>query len=321
MDTATLIGRKVTLAQEFRGFTPDTVWEVKNATSVGGKVILAVNNGSKGLAAPIEMFVVPEAEPEAPAPKPRATRFKMDGAEKESPLYEVFQKCAPDDELSKELYMLYQSEYSEFDTDFLATLAGQVNATFESKWSKEQVGTMLQMINSSYDEQALAAEPLPEDVTVVEGPVVETVPEPEVIEPEPEQAAEPEPEPDNAPVLGRFPAIRAVTEEVMQEALDNLPPSPFPAPRRRGRPPGSKNKSNLPAPINILTSAPEGELARLPVSTAKELARKVTTSNIPPHLVAKSLKLATALVDLAAEAGDDYESVLEHAFGIVENLF
>ena len=106
MDTATLIGRKCNLAAEFRGFTPDTVWEVKNATSVGGKVILAVNNGSKGLAAPVEMFVLQDAEPVAPASKPRATKFKMDGAEKDSPLYEVFQKCAPDDDLSKEMYVL-----------------------------------------------------------------------------------------------------------------------------------------------------------------------------------------------------------------------
>lgn len=313
MDTATLIGRKVTLAQEFRGFTPDTVWEVKNATSVGGKVILAVNNGSKGLAAPIEMFVVPEAEPEAPAPKPRATRFKMEGAEKESPLYEVFQKCAPDDELSKELYMLYQSEYSEFDTDFLATLAGQVNATFESKWSKEQVGTMLQMVNSSYDEQALAAEPLPVGVEVVEGPVVETVPEPVEEEPTP------------------MPMLRVVPEQIVASALDNLPPVQVQvpnmdtdntaAPKRRGRPPGAKNRPKLLEPRIMLTDDEEGVLSRPPVNQTKDLARVVLRSNTSPAMIAIALRLATALTEAAAESGDEFENVLSHAFGIVESLF
>lgn len=299
METATLIGRKVTLAQEFRGFTPDTVWEVKNATSVGGKVILAVNNGSKGLAAPIEMFVVPEAEPEAPAPKPRATKFKMDGAEKDSPLYEVFQKCAPDDELSKELYMMYQSEYSEFDTDFLAALAAQVNATFDGKWSKEQVGEMLQLINSSYDEQALAAEPLPAEVEVVEGPVVETVPEPEPM-----------------------PAIRTVEEPVLAAALDNFPePAADNGAKRRGRPPGSRNKPRLEAAMTVLKDDVDGHLARLPVNETKELARKVTSSNTPADMVAIALKLAAAIAEAAAASGDEFPSVLEHSFGIVENLF
>jgi hypothetical protein len=306
MDTATLIGRKVTLAQEFRGFAPDTVWEVKNATSVGGKVILAVNNGSKGLAAPIEMFVVPEAEPVAPAPKPRATRFKMDGAEKDSPLYEVFQKCAPDDELSKELYMMYQSEYSEFDTDFLGTLAGQVNATFEGKWTKEQVGEMLQLINSSYDEAALAAEPLPAEIEVVEGPVVETA---EVVETD-------EPEPIEQP------AIRAVTEEILASALDNLPPLPAPPVKRgRGRPPGSRNRPKLDAALTLLRDDAEGVLARTPVNETKELARKVIASNTPADMIAVSLELATAIAKAAAASGDEFDTVLDHAFGIVENLF
>lgn len=309
MDTTTLIGRKVTLAQEFRGFTPDTVWEVKNATSVGGKVILAVNNGSKGLAAPIEMFVVPEAEPVAPAPKPRATRFKMEGAEKDSPLYEVFQKCAPDDDLSKELYVLYQSEYSEFDTDFLGTLAGQVNATFENKWTKEQVGEMLQLINSSYDEVALAAEPLPAEVEVVEGPVVETV---EVVE-----ADEPEPEPEPAPL----PALRVVPEAEMAKALDNLPLPPLDVVRRRGRPPGTKNKPKLEVPVRLVQNDAQGVIAKRPVNETKELARKIADSNVSPELVAIALELASAMTKAAAASGDDFAEVLDHAFGIVESLF
>lgn len=317
MDTTTLIGRKVTLAQEFRGFTPDTVWEVKNATSVGGKVILAVNNGSKGLAAPIEMFVVPEAEPVAPAPKPRATRFKMEGAEKDSPLYEVFQKCAPDDDLSKELYVLYQSEYSEFDTDFLGTLAGQVNATFENKWTKEQVGEMLQLINSSYDEVALAAEPLPAGDKVVEGPVVGTA---EVfmfvgLEPEPEPESEPEPEP--APL----PALRVVPEAEMAKALDNLPLPPLDVVRRRGRPPGTKNKPKLEVPVRLVQNDAQGVIAKRPVNETKELARKIADSNVSPELVAIALELASAMTKAAAASGDDFAEVLDHAFGIVESLF
>lgn len=307
MDTATLIGRKVTLAQEFRGFTPDIVWEVKNATSVGGKIILAVNNGAKGLAAPIDMFVVPEAEPEAPAPKPRATRFKMEGAEKDSPLYEVFQKCAPDDELSKELYMMYQSEYSEFDTDFLSTLASQVNATFESKWNKEQVGEMLQLINSSYEEVAAAAEPF---VTVVDGPVIETVPEPET-----EPVSEPEPEPEPMPV------IRVVDAPVLAAAVDNFPSPEVEPTRKRGRPPGSRNKPRLDAALTVLKSDVDGHLARLPVNETKELARKVSSSNTPAEMVAIALELATAIAKAAAASGEEFPSVLDHAFGIVENLF
>lgn len=274
-------------------------WVVKNATSVGGKVILAVNNGSKGLAAPIEMFVVLEAEPEAPAPKPRATRFKMDGAEKDSPLYEVFQKCAPDDELSRELYMMYQSEYSEFDTDFLAALAAQVNATFDGKWNKEQVGEMLQLINSSYDEVAAAAEPLPVGAVVVEGPVVETV---EIVEmPEPE--AEPEPEPEPAPM----PALRAVPEPVVAKALDNLPmPDTSSLPRRRGRPPGTRNKPKLEVALNLLKDDAHGVLARKPVNETKELARKVVESNVSPELVAIALELASAVAKAAAASGEDF---------------
>lgn len=325
MDTTTLIGRKVTLAQEFRGFTPDTVWEVKNATSVGGKVILAVNNGTKGLAAPIEMFVVPEAEPVAPAPKPRATRFKMDGAEKDSPLYEVFQKCAPDDELSRELYVMYQSEYSEFDTDFLAALAAQVNATFDNKWSKEQVGEMLQLINSSYDEAALAAEPLPAEVEVVEGPVVETVPEPTpvvrpAVVPSGVVVVNLDDMPDDEPEP--MPAIRAVEEPELTAALDNLPaPVADNGTKRRGRPPGSRNKPRLDRALNLLKSDVEGALARRPINETKEMARKVMDSNVPPDMVALALTLAAAIADTAAKAGDEFENVLEHAFGIVENLF
>lgn len=318
MDTATLIGRKCNLATEFRGFTPDVVWEVKNATSVGGKVILAVNNGSKGLAAPIEMFVLQDAEPVAPAPKPRATRFKMDGAEKDSPLYEVFQKCAPDDELSKELYVLYQSEYSEFDIEFIGTLAGQVNATVDSKWSKEQVGEMLQLLNATYDETAWRV-PMPAGAEVVEGPVVETAEVVEVAEPEPEE----------------MPAIRPadVTSDELMAGLDNLPEPVIDfdkvnkvlaeasvPPKRRGRPVGSKNKPRLPDPMNLLKDSPDGALMSVPSMDTKALAKKVQGTDVPLHLVALALKVATVLVEAAKESGDEYESVLEHAFSVVENL-
>lgn len=314
MDTATLVGRKANLAAEFRGFTPDIEWTVKNATSVGGKVILAVNNGTKGLAAPIDMFVLQEAEPVAPASKPRATRFKLDGAEKDSPLYEVFQRCAPDDELSKELYTLYQAEYSEFDTDFLGTLAGQVNATLDAKWNKEQVGEMLQLLNSSYDEQAQAAEPLP-FMEVVEAPAIQPAPVVEELVPEPEEV---EPDPEPAPM----PALRVVPEPVVSAVLDNFPPvEAAPMPKRRGRPPGSRNKPSLDKALNILREDSEGVLARRPINETKQMADKVMRSNTPPELVALALKLAAVITETAAAAGDEFPSVLEHAFGIVENLF
>jgi len=305
MDTATLIGRKVTLVQEFRGFSPDVEWVVKNATSVGGKVILAVNNGSKGLAAPVEMFVLQDAEPVAPASKPRATKFKMDGAEKDSPLYEVFQKCAPDDKVSQDLYVMYQSEYSEFDTDFLSTLASQVNATLDAKWNKEQVGEMLQLLNATYDDTAWRV------------PVVETI----------ETVEMPEPEP--------MPAIRPadVSHDELLARLDNMPEPVIdrdkvnavlaeasePA-KRRGRPAGSKNKPRLPDPMNLLKDSPDGALMSVPSMDAKALAKKVQSTDVPLHLVALALKVATCLVEAAKESGDEYESVLEHAFSVVENL-
>jgi len=200
--------------------------------------------------------------------------------------------------------MMYQSEYSEFDTDFLAALAAQVNATFDGKWSKEQVGEMLQLINSSYDEQALAAEPLPVGAVVVEGPVVETV----------ETVEMPEPEP--------MPAIRTVEEPVLAAALDNFPePAADNGTKRRGRPPGSRNKPRLEAAMTVLKDDVDGHLARLPVNETKELARKVTSSNTPADMVAIALKLAAAIAEAAAASGDEFPSVLEHSFGIVENLF
>ena len=183
---------------------------------------------------------------------------------------------------------------------------------------------MLQLINSSYDEAALAAEPLPVGMEVVEGPVVETVPEP-VVRPAvvpsgvvvvnlDDMPDDDEPEP--------MPAVRAVEEPVLAAALDNLPePVADNGTKRRGRPPGSRNKPRLDRALNLLKSDVDGALARRPINATKEMARKVTDSNVPPDMVALALTLAAAIADTAAKAGDEFENVLEHAFGIVENLF
>jgi hypothetical protein len=73
--------------------------------------------------------------------------------------------------------------------------------------------------------------------------------------------------------------------------------------------------------ISLLKDDVDGVLARYPTNNLKDLSRKLMTSNTSPELVAVSLKLATAIAEAAAEAGDQFEEVLDHAFGIVENLF
>lgn len=245
------VGGKVRLTQDYMSFKANSEWHIKNVNNLGGTCVMAVTPvaGGKGFFGPYKLFaldaeVAEEAAVEpaveaAPVPSgppfetPRG-EFNLDGFDVEAPLSVLFRDSAPDSDTAKELFMTYAAEYSEFDTEFFEDLMRKANVRPMAWWSDANVTSMLMLLNETQD-SAFDDIESPEEAPGVDepqqdedenGPTVAARMRRILAE-----QAQPAPAPESKPAIFIHPDVK--------QPLSGPEPA---APKRRGRPPGSKNK-------------------------------------------------------------------------------
>jgi hypothetical protein len=177
----------------------------------------------------------PVAEPVSSGPPFETPRgeFNLDGFDVDAPLSVLFRDSAPDTDTAKELFMTYAAEYSEFDTEFFEDLMRKANVRPLAWWSDANVTSLLMLLNETQDsafdvespEEAPGVDEPQQDDEDENGPTVAARMR-RILE---EQAA---PAPEAKPAIFIHPDVK--------QPLSGPDPA---APKRRGRPPGSKNKA------------------------------------------------------------------------------
>lgn len=321
------IGNTITLTADYMTFPAKSEWLIKSVNNLGGTCVVAVSPpaGGKGFFAPYKHFSMdlPTAEPEpAPAvevpavvsvPDPLRPRneFSIEGFEPDAPLYELFAAVAPDTDSAKELFLTYAAEHSEFDTEFFDELMRAANVRPLTHWSDTNVTQMLMLMTETQ-----AAVSAPEEAEEDEyGPTVAARMKKMLAE---QPASESAPEPK--PAVTIHPDVK-----------------PYEVPRKRGRPPGAKNKAKeadvVPQSESIqpaMTALDEEDLAEVldnlppaavvvePDHVIHEAPEQVRHVVIHP----KAYKLAAAvLADLGHDSDasgviDDMVIVLRRALGL-----
>jgi len=229
------LGGKVQLTKDYMTNKAGSEWVIKSCNNLGGTCVIAVSpvGGGKGFFAPYLHFrlaadlpaAAPEvAEPVAATPAPINPdlpieirgEFQLDGFDVDAPLYEAFYRVAPDSDTAKELFLAYANEHSEFDTEFLDDLMRAAKVRPHAHWSDVNVTQMLMLLTEVQKE-----DPSTEDeigTTVAEH--LKRMGQPVV------------PPQESKPAIFIHPDVK--------QPLSGPEPA---APKKRGRPPGSKNKA------------------------------------------------------------------------------
>jgi hypothetical protein len=209
-------GQVIQLTEPSNGQRSGSLWVINAVNKLGTSVVVSASpHGSKGRGyffpiSAVELVEMPVEE--APAPMefetPDRNEFVfLPGMDEASPLAAIFRKSAPNTEAAQGLYMLYANEYSEYDTELMLDLLSTLDIGHGLHWSPMTISNLQMMLDRV------------QTVEVTEIPVVETV------------------------EISRHEEIVEISrqeEEVMPEAFEIT--TEVESIRRRGRPPGSKNK-------------------------------------------------------------------------------
>lgn len=205
------VGRTIRLTTQTNNQEPGTEWRINSVNKLGSTVVVSASPASgkgRGFFFPYNTFELVDApKPAAPALQlpiklPSRDEFALIGADVGSPLYKTFRTCAPQTPEAHDLYRTYANEYSEYDTELLDDTLRLFDILPDQQWTNETVMSLFKLLRG-------AAE-------------VETAPEPFV----------------PAPVIieeSHVPDVVEVPEVTIEQEVAA-------APRKRGRPPGSKNK-------------------------------------------------------------------------------
>lgn len=238
------IGATVTLTADYMTHKGGSEWAVKSVNSLGGTCVVSVApvSGGKGFFAPYKHFsfksdlapaAAPEPEPDAvveaapaavrqPVYGPR-NEFSIEGFDPDAPLYELFAAVAPDSDAAREFFLTYAAEYSEFDTEFLENLMRSANVVPNAHWSDVNVTQMLMLLGETQKDDIEEDENGP----TVAARMKKILDEQAVVEPV-----------ESKPAVTIHPDVKPYL------VSDTGSPDPA-APRKRGRPPGAKNKPKL----------------------------------------------------------------------------
>lgn len=280
------VGGKVLLAKDYMTHKTGSEWVIKSCNTLGGTCVIAVSppSGGKGFFAPYLHFRLvadapapvveePVAEPATPEPVinpdlPIEIRgeFELDGFDSDAPLYEAFFRVAPNTDTARELFLTYANDYSEFDTEFLDDLLRAAKVRPGAHWSDTNVTQMLMLLNEVQKD-----EPSTEDeigTTVAEhfkrmgvAPVPAAPPEALLFQP----ASSPDLDADAKPAVFIHPDVKPAAD----------------APKRRGRPPGSRNKPVEPVAAPAPQPAPE-PTPQPAVRVVEEPVLARALDNLPP---------------------------------------
>lgn len=308
------VGSPIKLAVKYMAHDAGSEWRIKSVNMLGGTCVIAVvplDGAGKGFFAPYKTFLFDGVAPAAPvqsvadAAKGTASgvrnEFTIDGFDAGDPVYEVFAAVAPDSDAARELFMTYVTEHSEYDTEPLDDLMKAANVLPGVWWKDTNVTQMLLILGetqASVDEDD-APEPAPE-------PVVEA----------------PAPEPAPKPAIFIHPDVKS--------SLADTDPV---APKRRGRPPGSKNaKAEQPAIRTVeepvlaaaLDNLPPAKDAHYsdyldagtpenPESEVREVKPKAVATLLPSPL---ALSLAAQILP-SVGADDAPDQLLDQIVGVV----
>jgi len=215
--------------------------------------------------------------------------FSMDGFEAGDPVYEAFAAVAPDTDTARELFMTYISEHSEYDTEPLDDLLRKANVRPGTWWTDTNVTSMLMLLqDSAFDVEA------PEEAPGVDEPQQDDV------------------VPKAMPALYIHPDVKPLHG-----------PDPEP-PKRRGRPPGSKNKAAdavaEPAPQPAVRAVPAAVLTAAldNVPVLSEVREVLPVPQAGPIAVPSPLGIELACRILPEVAADDNpEFLLEQVVGVI----
>lgn len=206
------VGAIIRLTQQSNNQPAGSTWRINTVNKLGASVVVSagpVDGKGRGFFFPYNTFEIAaddaaDVEDVAePLPFKSRDEFALIGADINSPLYKMFRTCAPQTPEAHDLYRAYANEYSEYDTELLDDTLRLFDIMPDQHWTNQIIQHVTSLLQN--------------------GAVVETTPEPEPFVP---------PAP---PVI--------VEEETVSEVVEvSVEQEVAPAPRRRGRPPGSKNK-------------------------------------------------------------------------------
>lgn len=206
------VGRTIRLTVQSNNQEQGSEWRINSVNKLGSTVVVSagpVSGKGRGYFFPYTTFeVLPETSaPTQPAlslPLPSRDEFALIGADVNSPLYKMFRTCAPQTPEAHDLYRTYANEYSEYDTELLDDTLRLFDVLPDQQWTNDTISYVSRLLQGTLE--AVLVSP-PEAV-------LESRHEEVVLESRQEEVE--------------------VAEIIEQEIA--------PAPRRRGRPPGSKNK-------------------------------------------------------------------------------
>jgi hypothetical protein len=224
------VGRTIRLTTQTNNQEQGTEWRINSVNKLGSTVVVSagpVNGKGRGYFFPYNTFeLVDAAKPTEPEPQlspklPSRDEFAFIGADAASPLYKTFRTCAPQTPEALDLYRLYSNEYSEYDTDLLDDTLRLFDIMPDQHWTNELVSNLTRLFQGAID---LVLGPPPE---------LFVAPEPQAVLESRHDAIVLESRHDEVVLESRQEEVE-VAEIIEQEIASE--------PRRRGRPPGSKNK-------------------------------------------------------------------------------
>ena len=223
------IGQTIRLTQQSNNQPAGSTWRINTVNKLGSNVVVSagpLDGKGRGFFFPYNTFeLTPETistvEPvAAPSFTPR-NEFAIIGADTASPLYKTFCACAPQSPEAHDLYRTYASEYSEYDTELLDDTLRLFDIMPDQYWTNELISNLTRLLQGAID--------------AVLGPPPEpfVAPDPQAVLESRHDAIVLESRHDEVVLESRQEEVE-VAEIIEQEIASE--------PRRRGRPPGSKNK-------------------------------------------------------------------------------
>lgn len=221
------VGRTIRLTQQANNQEPGSEWRINSVNKLGSTVVVSagpLSGKGRGFFFPYNTFEVveqatPEPKPALSPTLPQRDEFTLIGADVDSPLYKTFRTCAPQTPEAHDLYRIYSLEYSEYDTELLDDTLSLFSVVPDQQWTDELVGNLTRLLQGTFE------------AVLVPSPELFVAPEPQAVLESRHDEIVLESRHDEVVLESRQEEVE-VTETVV-EATE---------PRRRGRPPGSKNK-------------------------------------------------------------------------------
>jgi hypothetical protein len=213
------IGQTIRLTQQSNNQPAGSTWRINTVNKLGSNVVVSagpLDGKGRGFFFPYNTFeLAPETISIEPVAAPSFTprnEFAIIGADTASPLYKTFCACAPQSPEAHDLYRTYASEYSEYDTELLDDTLRLFDIMPDQYWTNELISNLTRLLQGAID--------------VVLGPP----PEP-FVAPDPQAVFE-----------SRHDEVVLESQQEEVEVAEIIEQEIASEPRRRGRPPGSKNK-------------------------------------------------------------------------------